>query len=129
MSPRVRHGVVLLEAVVGLLVVGLVAAAAVELAAADLRAARREPALLTASTLAEERLAAIRLLGEAQLPRIPDSLARGRFPAPFGGYRWRSTVTRARDEALYDVRVEVSWSEGSFTLLSRRPAIAAEAER
>lgn len=129
MPRRVRHGFVLLEAVVALLVVGLVAAAAVELIGADLRAATRQPALLTATALAEERLATVRLLGDEQLPRIPDSLASGRFPAPFTAYRWRSSVARAHDEEVYDIRVEVRWPEGSYTLVGRRTAIAVEGGR
>ena len=129
MPTTVRHGFVLVEAVVALLVIGLVAAAAVELLAADLRAARREPTLLTASALAQDRLAGLVLLDDEVLERLPDSLAAGRFPPPFADYAWRSTVRRARDEKLYDVRVQVSWPSGSYALATRESGTRPESAR
>lgn len=129
MTAHVRHGFVLVEAVVALLVVGLVAAAAVELLGADLRAARREPALLTASALAQDRMAGLLLLDDEALERLPDSLAAGRYPAPFTAYAWRSTVQRASDEKLYDVHVQVYWSGGSVVLDSRASGSRPERSR
>lgn len=119
MSPPVRRGFFLLEAAVALLVIGLVAGAALELHATQLRAAARGPQLVTAVTLAGDRLAVVRLLEPAQLARIPDSLARGRFSAPFAGFRWQTSVARSRQDDLYDVRVDVTWSDGSVALVSR----------
>ena len=119
MSSPVRHGFFLLEAAVAVLAIGLVAGAALELFATELRAAAREPQLLTAVTLAQDRLAAIRLLEPIQLARIPDSLSRGRFTAPYAGYRWRTYVTRSVEDDLYDVRVEIAWSNDSTNLVSR----------
>ena len=117
--PRdVRHGFVLLEAVVALLVIGLVSAAALDLVSAHLRAAARQPALLTAAALAQDRMTALQFLPEEELRRLPDSLARGDFPAPFAGYRWRATTTRSRDESFYDLRVEIESSVGRYALAS-----------
>jgi prepilin-type N-terminal cleavage/methylation domain-containing protein len=118
MPRRVRRGFALLEAVVALLVIGLAAAAALDLFSTQLRAARRQPGLVTAAALAQDRMAMLRLASPDELRRLPDSLARGEFPAPFAGYHWSAAATRARDESFYDLRVEVVSSEGQFTLAS-----------
>ena len=115
----VRRGFILLEAMVALLVVGITAGAALELYGAQMRAVRREPRLLTATSLAQDRLAAVRLLEAEQLARLPDSLARGRFAAPFANYRWSATSTHSTLDDLYDVRVEVTWSDGQLALSTR----------
>jgi type II secretory pathway pseudopilin PulG len=115
----------LLEAAVALLIIGLVAGATLDVYAAEMRAATREPRLLSATVLAQDRLAAVRILEPEQLARLPDSLARGRFDSPFADFRWHASTARARDGDLYDVRVEVTWSGGVFTLVSRVFAPAA----
>ena len=109
---------VLLEAVVALLIIGLASAAALELFSAQLRAAARQPSLLTAAALAQDRMAALRFLPAEELRRLPDSLARGDFPAPFDGYRWSASAARSREESLVALRVEVAWSGGRYTLAS-----------
>jgi hypothetical protein len=109
----------LLEAAVALLIIGLVAGATLELYAAEMRAATREAHLVTASVLAHDRLGVVRLLEPEQLNRLPDSLARGRFDAPFAGYRWYASTTRSHDADLYDVRVEIEWSGNTFTVASQ----------
>ena len=126
--PGACRGFVLLEAVVALLVVGLAAAGALELFAAHARAATREPALLAASALAQDRLAAVRLLDPEALRRLPDSVAQGQFASPFAAFRWHATAERARDEAtLYDVRVEIRWVDGIYALGGRVSVPAAPA--
>ena len=127
MSSRVRQGFVLLEAVVALLVIGLATAGALELFSAHLRAAARESAIATAAALAQDRMAAVRLLPPDAMPRLPDSLARGQFAPPFADYRWRATTVRQRGENLYDIGIEVYWRDGSYTLAtsaSVRPELA-----
>jgi len=119
MSRGVRRGFMLLEAAVALLVVGLIAGATLELYGAGMRAAARGPKLLAATALAQDRLAAVRLLEPEQLGHLPDSVARGRFGAPFADYRWHASVARSLESDLYDVRVEITWSAGAFTLSSR----------
>ncbi len=116
MPIRSRRGVVLLEAIAALLVIGLTSAAALELFSAHLRAARRASALVTAVALAQDRLAAIRLSDAEQLTRFPDSLARGQYAPPLDAYRWRATVQRARDEALFQIGVTIMWDGGSYAL-------------
>lgn len=116
MSSRVRQGFVLLEAVVALLIIGLATAGALELFSAHLRAAAREPALVTAAALAQDRMAAVELLSAEEMHRLADSLARGQFAPPFADFRWRATTVRQRGENLYDIRVDVYWRDGSYTL-------------
>lgn len=123
MSRALRRGVVAIEASVALLVIGLVSIAVLELFAMQLRAAGRGPRLLAAAALAQDRLAAVRLFAAGQ-PRLPDSLARGEFAAPFEAYRWRAHVTPSRDGTLEELRVEVSWTGGDYSLITREATIA-----
>ena len=118
MSRRVRLGFTLMESAVALLIVGLTAGAALEANGARMRAVRRSPNLVVAMTLAQDRLAAVRLMEPEQFRRLPDSLARGRFAAPFAEYRWLAAA-RVAEGDLYDVRVEVTWSDGSIAVESR----------
>ena len=125
---RLRRGFTLLEAAVAMAIVGVIALAALGAYAAELRAAGKARQALPAVSLAEERLAAIDLLPAGELRALPDSLARGRFGPPFERYEWTATVRRAREAGrgmrglrdLYDVRVEVRWPEGLYTLDARR---------
>jgi prepilin-type N-terminal cleavage/methylation domain-containing protein len=119
---RVRRGFALLEAVVALLVIGLAAAGALDLFAAHLRAAAKEPALLTAAALAQDRMAALRLLDATGLQQLPDSLARGQFALPFSAFRWRAGSVRSAEEQLYEIHVEITWNDGSYALTSRQSA-------
>jgi len=119
MSHPVRRGFMLLEAAVALVVVGLIAGSSLALYGAGMRAAAREPRLLAATALAQDRLAAVRLLEPEQLRHLPDSVSHGRFGAPFADYRWQAVVAHSADIDLYDVRVEVRWSDGVFVLATR----------
>ena len=109
----------LLEAAVALVVIGAVAGAALELYGAQMRAARRTPALLVATALAQDRLAAVQLLEPEQLRHLPDSIAAGKFAAPFAAYRWQASVARTPESDLYEARVAVSWTDGAFALVTR----------
>ena len=122
MSIRSRRGIVLLEAIAALLVIGLTSAAALELFGAHLRAARRASALVTAVALAQDRLTAIRLSDTERLTRLPDSLASGRFAAPLDAYRWRAVAERAKNEALIQIAVTVTWESGSYALATYESA-------
>lgn len=109
----------LLEAAVALVIVGLIATAALELYGSQLRAAAREPSLLVATALAQDRLAALRLLDPVRGDRVPDSVASGRFAPPFAAYRWHASLARSGIADLYDARVDITWTSGAFTLASR----------
>ena len=122
MPIRSRRGIVLLEAIAALLVIGLTSAAALELFGAHLRAARRATALVTAVALAQDRLTAIRLSDAARLTRLPDSLARGQLAPPLDAYRWRAVAERAKNEALLQIAVTVTWESGSYALATYESA-------
>jgi type II secretory pathway pseudopilin PulG len=119
MSRPVRRGFMLLESAAALLVIGLTASAALQVYAAEMRAAAREPRLLTATVLAQDRLAAVRLVASERLGRLPDSLARGRFDAPFADYRWQVSTARQANTDIYDVHVAITWDDGTFATWSR----------
>jgi len=116
MPIRSRRGIVLLEAIAALLVIGLTSAAALELFGAHLRAARRASALVTAVALAQDRLTAIRLSDAERAFHLPDSLARGQFAPPLDAYRWHASADHARNEALLQLAVTVTWDGGSYAL-------------
>lgn len=120
MSARTRRGFTLLEGAVALAIVGVIAAAALGALAGDLRVTERVRHALVAETLAEQRLATMRLLDERELARLPDSLRRGSFAPPLDGYRWTADVHRVRGEdGLFDLVVRIDWRGGAYTLASR----------
>ncbi len=128
MSMRARPGFSLLEAVVALAIVGVTAVAALASVGAELRAAGDARTMLEAEALAVHQLSTIEMLTAEQLQRIPDSLARGQFDAPFERYRWTaSSEPVLGEEGLTEVRVDIAWEGGSLplrTLLFRRSALA-----
>jgi prepilin-type N-terminal cleavage/methylation domain-containing protein len=117
----VRRGFALLEAIVAMTIIGLVSVGALGAFGADLRAAQRADRMLPAAALAQERLTSLERVTVGPLSALPDSLARGRFDAPFDEYTWTATARRVRAvDGLVELRVEVSWVSGSFTLAERR---------
>lgn len=121
-----RPGFTLLEAVVALAIVAVVTVAALAALGAELRTAGRAQAAVPAAALAQDRLAAIALLDVRDLDPLPDSVAEGRFAAPFEAYGWTAETRPVLGEGgLYDVVVRIEWSDdGVYTLRSRlyRPA-------
>jgi len=127
---RARSGFVLLEAVVALAIIGLVAVALLSTTSSQLRTAGKAGVLLTARSLAEDRLAALRFLNYDDLKDVPDSLVSGRFPAPFEDFEWTAAVAEMEDEYdLFGAQVTVSGRGEVFPLRSLihspRPVIAA----
>lgn len=115
-----RRGFTLLEGVVALAIVGVAVVAVLGAFAGDLRATERVRRALVAETLAEERLATLRLLGSTELARLPDSLRRGAFGGALGEYRWTMQASRVRGEdGLFDLRVRIEWPRGAYVLASR----------
>jgi type II secretory pathway pseudopilin PulG len=125
---RVRRGITLFEAVVALTIVGLTAAGAMAAAGGELRTAERARRAVEVEALATQRLDFLALLNDRELQLLPDSVARGTFPAPLDQYEWTTSAAPVTAEAgVYDVRVKVSWDDGSYTLrtyLFRRPPLA-----
>ena len=129
-SRRPRTGFTLLEAAIALVIVGMAAVAVLSSFGTTLRTSARARRTLEAEALATQRLAYASLLSHAELAHLPDSVARGRFDAPFEEYRWETTARERRDDdALFDVRVEVAWTDGRYALPTRlyRPAPMPEA--
>jgi type II secretory pathway pseudopilin PulG len=112
-----RRGFVLLEAVVALAIIGLVAIALLSTTSSQLRTASKATVLLTARSLAEDRIAAIRFLNYDDLSRLPDSLVAGRFPPPFDAFEWTTVVEEMEDEYdLFGAEVVVNGLGESFPL-------------
>jgi len=114
------EGFTLLEVVVALAIIGIAGVAALEAFGAEVRAADKTQQALPAAALAQERLDRLALLATSELAHIPDSLARGTFPAPFDQYRWVATsggVLGERD--LYEAAVQVAWDQGTYELRTR----------
>lgn len=118
--PRDRTGFSLMEAMVALTVVGLAAVSMLATVGAELRTASRIRTSLEAHALAEDKLAAVRLLSRDELDRLGDSLRQGQFPAPFQSYRWEaSTRETAESKDLFEVAVGIRWEDGSYDLATR----------
>jgi type II secretion system protein I len=103
-----RSGFSLLEALVALTILGLAAVASLASLGAQLRGADRARAALVGEALAQDRLARLRLARADALAHLPDSLARGRFPRPWAGFRWTATSRTDRERPdLVEVTVEI----------------------
>ena len=117
---RGRCGFTLLEAVVALAIIGLVCVGVLGAYGATLRADVVAAERLPLAALAEERIAALDL-EPGSLERLPDSLARGTFGAPFQTATWDTEVRRVtQSETLYDITVRVRDGNDVFTLRTRR---------
>ncbi len=116
-----RGGFTLLEAVVALAIIAMTSVGVLQAFAADLRGAGKVRDALTASTLARSRLARLEFATVADLAVLPDSLARGKFNAPFEAFQWTADSREVPGEPdLYDLHVAVVWPDGSTELRSRR---------
>ena len=117
---RARRGFTMLEAVVALAIIGLVCVGVLGAYGATLRADVVAAERLPLAALAEERIAAMDLEA-GSLERLPDSLARGTFSAPYQTATWETDARRVRQsERLYDVTVRVRDGTDVFTLRTRR---------
>jgi type II secretory pathway pseudopilin PulG len=124
MGTAPRRGFVLLEAVVALAILGVASIVLLQVRAQQIRVATQARELLTAQALAEDRLAALRLLNHGLLEDPPDSLLKGVFPPPFQGYSWTAEVELIKDEYdLFGVEVVVEGPAERFPLrtLVHRP--------
>jgi len=117
---RTRRGFTLLEGAAAIVVVGITSAAALAAFGSELRAAGRLRHAAEAESLARERVAELELLPQEQLQLLPDSTARGAWAPPFEEYRWRAAAALVPGvENLVELRVDVAWSSGSYTLATR----------
>jgi type II secretory pathway pseudopilin PulG len=120
-------GFLLLEALIALAIIGVVAIALLAATSSQIQASGKGNALLVASALAQDRLAAIQMLDGDELRDPPDSLATGTFPPPFDEFSWATTVESADNEyELFAVRIVVDGRGESFgmeTLLHRSSSV------
>lgn len=125
---RAKRGISLFEAVVAVTIVGLTAVSALAAVGAEMKTAERARRALEVEALATQRLDFLALLNERELQNLPDSVAKGKFDAPLDGYAWETTSAPVSTQGgVYDVRVTVSWTGGSYALYSalyRRPPLA-----
>ena len=133
MAMERRGGFVLLEAVVALAILGVASIVLLQVRAQQIRVATQARELLTAQALAEDRIAALRMLDFLLLSEPPDSLLDGTFPEPFQDFRWVAEVELLEDEYdLFGVEVTVEGPAERFplrTLIHRpRPILAAGGE-
>jgi hypothetical protein len=109
-------------------VVGLTAVAALEAVGSEMRAAERARRAIEVSALATQRLDWLDLLAEQELRALPDTVAEGRFDAPFDQYAWKTeTAPVSTQPGVYLVRIAVSGPETEYVLRTyayRRPVIA-----
>jgi type II secretory pathway pseudopilin PulG len=116
-SSAERRGFVLMEAVVALAIVALVAIGLLGATAAQIRTADKAALLLTARSLAEDRMTMLRLLDHSGLTDLPDSLATGTFAAPFEDYSWTARSEPVPNEyELFHAEVVVSVADEAFVL-------------
>ena len=112
-----RRGITLFESVVAIAIVGITSVAALEASAGEMRTAERARRALEVEALATSRLDFMELLSDRELEALPDSVEKGKFEAPLDAYTWKTTSTPLSDQAgVYDVRVTVDWSAGSYTV-------------
>lgn len=125
---RPRRGITLLEAVVAIAIVGMTSVAALESVGGEMRTAERARRAIEVEALATSRLEFMDLLTDRELLSLPDSVERGTFTAPLDEYSWKTTSTPLSEQpGVYDVRVTVAWSSGSYVLrtyLYRTPPLA-----
>jgi type II secretory pathway pseudopilin PulG len=108
-----------MEAVVAVAVVGMTAVGALEAVGSDMRTAARSKRAIEAEALATSRLQFMDLLTDRELQSLPDSVLNGKFAPPLGEYAWTTTSAPLADQAgVYDVRVKVTWPNGSYVLKS-----------
>jgi type II secretory pathway pseudopilin PulG len=128
---RARRGISLFEAVAAVTIVGITSVSALSAVGAEMRTAERARRAIEVEALATSRLDFMTLLADRELQNLADTIAKGKFDAPLDAYRWEATSSPVSDQAgVYDVRVNVIWTVGSYTLRTyfyRRPPLASAA--
>lgn len=116
-----RPGITLLEAVAAIAIVGTTSVAALEAAGGEMRTAERARRAIEVEELATSRVEFMDLLTDTELQSLPDSVAKGKFPAPLDQYTWTTTSTPISDpNGLYDIHITVSWTNGSYLVRTYR---------
>lgn len=124
---RARSGITLLEAVAAIAIVGITSVSALEAVGGNMRTAEKAKRALEAEALATSRMDFMDLLTDRELQALPDTVAAGKFDKPLDGYSWKTTSTPLSEQAgVYDVRITIDWTDGSYVVRTyqyRRPPL------
>ena len=124
-----RAGISLLEAVVAIAIVGITTVSALEAVGGGMRTAERSRRAMEVEALATTRLDFLNLFGYNSMQALPDSVKSGKFAAPLDAYAWTtSSAPVANQPGLFDVRVTITWPQGSYvvkTYVFRSPPVIA----
>ena len=86
-----------------------------------MRTAERARRAIEVEALATSRVEFMDLLTDRELQALPDSVAKGKFPAPLDEYSWTTTSKPISDpNGLYDIHVTVNWANGSYLVRTYR---------
>jgi hypothetical protein len=117
---RARPGVTLLEATIAMTIVGLIAVATLGEFATELRVGGRAVDARVLDALARDRLSRLLVTPGATLTRLPDSLSKGTFAAPFSDHHWVATVKADRSiEGLLELQVLVRSPDAEFAVTTK----------
>jgi len=110
-----RAGFTVLEAAVALAIIGLSAVGVLSAFAGQTRSVTHVRDRLQSAALAQDVGARIRLLSAEEREPLADSLARGRFEAPFADHEWTARLEPVSNEpGLRSLTVTVRGPEGDF---------------
>lgn len=114
------RGFTLLEVVTALAVISLVAISALALVGQQVHVAAHARQVIRAEGLAEQRMAMLRMLRSYEVQSLPDTIAGGRFAPPNDDFTWHVTsLPVINEDNLNDIRIDVRWDDGTYTLRSR----------
>lgn len=130
---RARRGISLFEAIAALAIVAVTSVSALAAVGAEMRTAEKARRAIEVEALLAERVDYLSIMTDRELQSLPDTVANGRFEAPFEEYEWTTeTAPSAMYPGLYDVDITLSWPGGSHRVTSavyRRPALATQRGR
>lgn len=111
-----RRGFTLIEVVIAVLILSMAIVASLATYGSEIRALAQARETAVAIELAEDRIAAVRLFAQDQLPNLPDSLEEGVFEPPYEVYRWEAEARTVSGQDLAEVGVVVRWPTGEHRL-------------